>query len=320
MAVTRDGIITTVNPEAERVFGFKKEELLGYHIKSINGIESLWERITEATNSGKPIIRDEFEVLNKVGERIPIGCNITPIIGTDGNTTGCVVLFKDLSELRRLEEQLRHAERLSYLGKMASWVAHEIRNPLTSIDGFAQLLPDVRDEEKKLLYISEIRKGTERINRIIDDILTFARTRKIEFAKVNLRQLIEDITRDIRAKVLLSYDGDPIIRGDEDSIRRLFVNLITNSIEAMDQNGTIKINFYSKDNFVLTEIIDNGKGISERDLKNLFTPFFTTKPRGTGLGLAIVKKIIDDHNGKIEIRSEEGKGTTCLVYLPRYES
>ncbi|MEO0227855.1 MAG: ATP-binding protein [candidate division WOR-3 bacterium] len=318
IAVTASGIITTVNPEAERVFGFSREELLGYHIKSIDGIEPLWERIQGAINTGKSIIRDEVEVLSKSGDRIPIGCNITPIIGTDESATGCVVLFKDLSEIRKLEEQLRHAERLSYLGKMASWVAHEIRNPLTSIYGFAQLLPQANDDDKRKFYISEILRGTQRINRIIDDILTFARARKIEFEKIDLKELIEKIVQELKVPVLINCEDTPLIKGEEESIRRLFVNLINNSIEAMEQNGTIKVNFSTRDNFVLTEVIDNGKGIPEKDLKKLFTPFFTTKSRGTGLGLAIVKKIVDDHNGKIEIKSEVGKGTTCLVYLPRY--
>uniref|UniRef100_A0A7C4TI73 histidine kinase n=1 Tax=candidate division WOR-3 bacterium TaxID=2052148 RepID=A0A7C4TI73_UNCW3 len=320
IAVNIDGVIMTVNPEAERVFGYKKDELIDYHIKSIPGIEPLYEKIESSMKNGKAIIREEVEVLNRNQEKIPLGCNITPLINPGGDISGCVVLFRDLSEIRRLEEQLRHSERLSYLGKMASWVAHEIRNPLTSIDGFAQLLFDIKDEKKRESYISEIRQGVKRINNIIDDILTFARIKRLEFTKIDLKNLIENTIGNMKVKYQLNCYTEPLIKGEEEAIRRLFLNLINNSVEAMDENGMIVINIDAKNGWILTEVIDNGKGIPEKDLKNIFTPFFTTKPRGTGLGLAIVKKIIDDHNGKIEIRSELGKGTTCLVYLPKYNN
>ncbi len=316
MVVRKDGIITTVNPEAERVFGYKKEELVESNIKSIAGIEQLWLKIEKAMTEGKPIIRDEVEILNKGQERIPIGFNITLFETPEKGVSGCVLIFKDLSEIRRLEEKAKQNERLSYLGKMASWVAHEIRNPLTSIDGFAQLLISIDDKEKMKNYIEEIRKGAHRINHIIDDILTFARSKKMEFSRVDLKDLINGIIQTIKVKVIFEPDGESVVQGEEESLRRLFVNLITNSAEAMDENGLIKIIFENQDDFIITHVIDNGKGIDEKDLKNIFTPFYTTKPRGTGLGLAIVKKIVDDHKGKIEIQSKLGQGTKISVWLP----
>ena len=316
MVVKSDGLITTVNPEAERVFGYKKDELIGYSIKSLEGIEQLWNTMEQAMATGKPIIRDEVEVQNKDGERIPIGFNITLFETPEKDISGCVVIFKDLSEIRRLEEKVKQNERLSYLGKMASWVAHEIRNPLTSIDGFAQLLRNIEDRKRMDTYIDEIRKGAQRINHIVDDILTFARSRRMELKKVHLKGLIEDILQTIKVKAVIEGMEQPFVQGEEESIRRLFVNLITNAVEAMDENGLLKIDFKQTDNVILTEIIDNGKGIDEKDLKNLFIPFYTTKTRGTGLGLAIVKKIVDDHHGKIEIESKPGQGTKVKIYLP----
>ncbi|MGQ9818202.1 MAG: two-component system sensor histidine kinase NtrB, partial [bacterium] len=316
MVVKSDGLITTVNPEAERVFGYKKDELIGYSIKSLEGIEQLWNKLEQAMATGKPIIRDEVEVQNKDGEKIPIGFNITLFETPEKDISGCVVIFKDLSEIRRLEDKVKQNERLSYLGKMASWVAHEIRNPLTSIDGFAQLLINNQDRNRMNAYIDEIRKGAQRINHIVDDILTFARSRKMELKKVHLKGLIEDILQTIKVKAVIEGMEQPFVRAEEESIRRLFVNLITNAVEAMDENGLLNIDFKQTDNFILTQIIDNGKGIDEKDLKNLFIPFYTTKTRGTGLGLAIVKKIVDDHHGKIEIESKPGQGTKVKVYLP----
>ena len=233
--------------------------------------------------------------------------------------SGCVAIFRDLSEIRALEEKLKQTERLSYLGKMASWVAHEIRNPLTAIGGFAQLLETADDKEKIKLFSSEINKGTQRINNIIDDILAFARTkRNVAYANINLKKLIESITSSLTdIKISIGGDKPPTIKGEIDSIRRLYINLINNSIEAMDENGRLEINFTQDSDYYITEIIDNGRGISKQDMKKLFTPFYTTRQRGTGLGLSIVKKIIDEHQGKIEIESNKGKGTRVRVYLPK---
>ncbi len=120
-------------------------------------------------------------------------------------------------------------------------------------------------------------------------------------------------------RIFISGDVDTLIKGEEESLKSLFNNLISNSIDAMDKDPKITIKFYEEDQWLITELADNGKGMSDETVRKLFTPFFTTKSRGTGLGLAIVKKIVDDHGGKLEIESAEGKGTTCRVYLPAVE-
>jgi signal transduction histidine kinase len=129
---------------------------------------------------------------------------------------------------------------------------------------------------------------------------------------------MKEITENISGvRIFTKGEQDSHVTGEEESLKSLFSNIIHNSIDAMDKDPKIVIEFKKSKKWIVTELVDNGKGISEDDLKNLFTPFFTTKSRGTGLGLAIVKKIVDDHNGKLEIDSEEGKGTTCRVFLPK---
>ncbi|UCG92941.1 MAG: PAS domain S-box protein [candidate division WOR-3 bacterium] len=317
IAVRHDGLITTLNREAERVFGLKGDETLGCSIQEIAGLHALWQKMEQSIMSNTPVTRVEISIRNKHNEVIPIGLSISPITGPRDRFSGCVTIFKDLSELKALEEKLRHAERLSYLGKMASWVAHEIRNPLTSIDGFAQLLENTEEKEKIKLFSSEIQKGTKRITYIIDDILAFARTKRQEkkLTDINLKSLIESIVAEMNIDTQIASDNSPIVRGEIESIRRLFVNLIDNSIEAMNEKGKLRIRFSANKHYWITEIVDNGVGISKDNMKNLFTPFFTTKERGTGLGLAIVKKIVDEYKGKIKITSEVDKGTTCRVYL-----
>lgn len=319
IAVRNDGIVTTLNPEAERVFGFEKEEIVGYNIKNIRGLESLWQKMAQSINSGVSLKRDEVSIKNRDNKIIPVGFSISPITGSNDRFSGCVVIFKDLSEIKALSKKLKQAEKLSYLGKMASWVAHEIRNPLAVIDGFARLLSTTEKKNKRNLYCSEIYKATRRIDHIIEDILAFAKTKKKEpkLTEINLKSLVEYVVKDINIKSTIKDDTAAIVEGEMESIRRVFVNLITNSVEAMKKNGRLKINFSTNKKWVITEIIDNGVGISTEDMKNLFTPFFTTKQRGTGLGLSIVKKIVEEHKGKIEMESEEGKGTTVRVYLPK---
>jgi signal transduction histidine kinase len=139
----------------------------------------------------------------------------------------------------------------------------------------------------------------------------------VAYVDINLKSLIESITNNLaNIDVSIGSVKPPTIKGEIDTVRRLFINLINNSIEAMEENGRLEISFSQENNYCITEIIDNGKGISKQDMKKLFTPFHTTKQRGTGLGLSIVKKTVDEHNGKIEIRSKKGKGTRVRVYLP----
>ncbi len=319
IVVRTDSIFATINPEAERVFGYRKDELTGLAMKDMPGFAKLWSKMDRAMGDNKPLLRDEVTVTSKSGEEIPLGFNVTPMMGQEDTITACVVILKDLSEVRRLEGRLKHAERLTYLGKMSSWIAHEIRNPLTSIAGFAQLLMETRNKDKITRFTSEINKAAMRINHIIDDVLTFARARKVESTEVDLRVLIESIVADFKANIAIVREITPVpalIKGETESLRRVFVNLISNGIEALNDNGRVEIEFERSTGFLVTEIRDNGKGISKENLAKLFEPFFTTKPRGTGLGLAIVKKIVEEHDGKIEMQSEEGKGTTCRVYLP----
>ncbi len=321
IAVGNDGVITTINPEAARVLGSNQAELTGKNIKDTPGLEALWTKMQQVIDTNTPIERLQISIKDTSNNTLPIGLSASPMSSSNSNISGCVAILRDLSDIKALEEKLRHAERLSYLGKMASWVAHEIRNPLTAIDGFSQLLAKTRDQEKIQAFSVEIHRGTKRINHIIDDILTFARTRThIKAVDIDLRQLITQITENLgNVRIFINGDANTAIKGEEESLKSLFNNLIHNSIDAMDKDPVLTIKFYNTDQWLVTELTDNGKGISEENMKKLFTPFFTTKSRGTGLGLAIVKKIADDHGGRLEIESEEGKGTTCRVYLPSEE-
>ena len=319
IAVKDDGTITTVNPEAARVLGTAPASLVDKKIKDIHGLDTLWQKMKKAIDTDKPFERLQVSITNAEDKQVPVGLSVSPMASPGTKFKGCVAILRDLSEVKQLEEKLKHAERLSYLGKMASWVAHEIRNPLTAIDGFSQLLAHTSDKDKIKTFSTEIHKGTRRINHIIEDILTFARTKtQVKHGTVNLWTLLKEITENIGGvRIFMKGAENPMVNGEEESLKSLFLNIIHNSIDAMENDPKLAIEFRESSKWIITELVDNGKGISNEDLKNLFTPFFTTKSRGTGLGLAIVKKIVDDHSGKLEIESEEKKGTTCRVYLPK---
>jgi len=321
IAVSSDGTITTVNPEATRVLGINKQELLDTDIKTIKGLNALWTKMEQSIASNSTLKRGEVVIRDTTGNKIPIGLSISPVGNSDmeGKFSGCVTIFKDLSDIKALQERLKQAEKLSYLGKMASWVAHEIRNPLAAIDGFAQLIVATDKKEKIALYGAEIFKGSERINNIIEDILAFAKTKRKEpkLVDIDLKSMIDHIIVDINIKNTTKVEGTPVIKGELESIRRVFVNLINNSAEAMDKNGHLEILFSSNKKWLIIEISDNGCGIAKEQLQNVLTPFYTTKERGTGLGLAIVQKIIEEHNGKIDIKSKQGIGTSVRVFLPK---
>ncbi|MGB3339897.1 MAG: ATP-binding protein [bacterium] len=317
IAVSSDGMITTLNPEAARSLGIKGEDVIGMDIRKITGLGTIWQRMEQCIKNNTSIKRDELTVITSEKKNIPLGFSMSSISGTRDRFTGCVMIFKDLSGIRKLEHKLKRAERLSYLGKMASWVAHEIRNPLTAIDGFAQLLENTDEKEKINLFTSEIHKGTRRINYIIDDILAFARAkRKIAYVPINMKEMLESITKSIvDTEITIDSCRSPVIEGDIESTRRLFINLVNNSVEAMKDNGVLQIIITDDKKYITTQIVDNGEGISADDVKNIFEPFFTTKQRGTGLGLSIVKKIVDEHKGEIEIAGKQGVGTTVKVSL-----
>jgi two-component system sensor histidine kinase PilS (NtrC family) len=317
VAVKRDGFITTWNPEAVRALGLPKDKIEGYNIKDITELLPLWVKIESSIASGEPIGRDEIEIATSGGGIIPLGFSTSLIYGAETQVSGCVIIFKDLSQVRALEEKLKQAERLSYLGKMASWVAHEIRNPLTAITGFAQLLPIARDTKTLALYSTDIQKGADRVNHIIDDILSFARSKEIAFTAVDLRALAKEVASPLNTNIEVTGIGRSLVKGEYESLRRVFVNLMQNAVDALGKDGKITIDFNETGDQVITKITDNGKGIPDKEINRLFVPFFTTKDRGTGLGLAIVKKIIDEHKGTVEITSTAGIGTTCRIALQK---
>jgi signal transduction histidine kinase len=231
-----------------------------------------------------------------------------------------------VTELRNLRERVVHSERMAALGELAARVAHEIRNPLISIGGFARRL------EKKLSgdiqeYAKIIVNEVSRLENILKEILGFVKSSRVNKSNVNINDLLSGIVEFISPEmderhntVIREFSELPIIAViDPDRIKEAILNIFTNAAQATD-HGTIIVKTRLEDNEAVIELTDSGCGIKEEDLKNIFNPFFTTKPQGTGLGLAVTHKIIQEHNGKVKVESVWGGGTAFKIYLPVRET
>jgi len=225
-----------------------------------------------------------------------------------------------------VEEKLRRSEKLSTLGEMAAVLAHEIRNPLGSIRGTAEILRDnFKPGDPKHEFIEIQIKETERLNRVVEDFLHMARPQQTELASCTVQEeleiletLVSNDARQHQIKLVLQPPSSPvIIRADGDKLRQAFLNIIINALQATQSGGSVIISTkVYQTNLCEIRFRDTGSGIDTETQQKIFEPFFTTKPDGTGLGLAITKKIIESHGGSLLIESETGHGTTVIVRLP----
>jgi two-component system sensor histidine kinase HydH len=224
-----------------------------------------------------------------------------------------------------VEEQLRRAEKLSTLGEMAAVLAHEVRNPLGSIRGTAEILrDDYHPGDPKYEFIEIQIKETERLNRVVEEFLRMARPQPAEMRRCSLREELETIVtltandaREREVKLVLEpAAGDTLVSGDGEKLRQAFLNIVINALQATPHGGNVAITTRKADSMYEIRFRDSGAGIDAGALVRIFDPFFTTKPDGTGLGLSITKKIIEGHGGTLEVESELGRGTTAIVRLP----
>lgn len=234
-------------------------------------------------------------------------------------------LMEQTDILFQTEEQLRRADRLSALGELSAGMAHEIRNPLGSIKGAVEILKDdYTPDDAKYEFIGILLKETDRLNRIVQEFLGFSRPKQPEFRQADLNEAIESVltltTQEARkAGVKIDKKLDPDIGKrslDAGMLKQAFLNLVLNAIQAMPNGGVLTVESRLESDAIEVKIVDTGVGIPEGDRKKLFSPFFTTKKSGTGLGLAITYRIIENHRGRIDVASEQGKGTTFTVKLP----
>ena len=227
--------------------------------------------------------------------------------------------------LVQTEEQLRLADRLSALGKLSAGIAHEVRNPLASIKGTAEIISDkFKPGDKEYEFVKILIKEVNRLDTVVAEFLDFARPKPPELKSSNINYIIQSVLKLTEHEIAKSRinlntrfkEGLPSISVDPEQMKQVFLNLIINAVQAMPDGGTLKIDSHQNKSEIVCEFSDTGMGISKEQQKNLFTPFFTSKTTGTGLGLAIVHRILESHKGKIMFTTKENQGTTFTISLP----
>jgi len=339
VAIDRTGRITFFNPSAQVHTGVSERQTLGRHFEELfAGQENILYPIRTAVRDGRSISDHENIVLHRPSAPpLPVSVSVSPIYTDRGEHEGVVLILRDLSRVRELEDTVKQADRLSMLGTLAAGLAHEIKNPLGGIKGAAQLLAMELGQESPLKeYTAVMIREVERVNSIIEELMDLARPRPPQLGEVDLGQILGDIVlfqkeahRGKEIEFILSLDPSiPPLRGDENLLTRLFLNLIKNAAEAIERKGRVEVvtkvaSEYHLNKpgsrpvpFIVVEVRDSGRGMPEEELEKIFTPFYTTKNRGSGLGLATCQKIVSEHGGLLRMESIPNEGTTCLVSLP----
>jgi len=258
------------------------------------------------------------------GENIPVKINISPLLDHKGEASGQVLILQDMREIRKIEQQLELSRRLASLGRMAAGIAHEIRNPLGTLRGFAQYFgkiaePETDGQKYAELMVSEV----DRLNESISTLLQFARAPEPQCVELDANMLFEKVRDLLDAEcdaagitLVQSVEQKARLYADPDLLLQVLLNIIQNAIRVTDSGGEIRMNLSSQNTNSVLTITDSGHGMSDEVQKQIFDPFFSTRKEGTGLGLAISHQIVEQHHGRMEVTSTEGQGTTMKVILP----
>ena len=328
-----NGTVTTYNSAAEHFFEQPAEKILFHNFWSHFDDHVFGFSMREALSHRKALGRTYATVVKEGRENREIEVETTLLTKEGAGTgspidamQGLIVLFRDITEMRRLQQIEQRHDRLKELGEMAAMVAHEIRNPLGGIKGFASLLArDLKDNPDQLKMANYIISGTDTLNRLVTTILNYARPVKLRAENISLTQMVQSLKEhveadsgiDKRVKIkITSSEPDVTAPVDADLLKSAVLNLMVNAIQAMADGGelTLEINKTSE----IAEIVvkDTGCGIAPENIPKLYSPFFTTRVDGNGFGLAEVLKIVQAHGGKIDVTSEVGKGTSFSIKIP----
>ena len=313
-----DGRITLVNPSAEKLLERSEQELLG------EPIASLFQDALPPPASGT--CQDEIRFIAPSNFRKTFRVQVSELVLPERGVVGLVYTLDDLTQIRRLEREVRVQDRLAAVGRLSAAIAHEIRNPLTSIAGSAALLlemPGLSDEHRSLLQI--VTRESERLNSIITDFLAYSRNKKYDFTVIDLIPCLEDTLTLLENRMAAQNTGIRIARNysvkqastlaDGNRMKQVFWNFCENAVRAMPKGGTLTVRIEEIDGEWQFSFADTGPGMSPQMVEKVFEPFQSQFEGGTGLGLAIVYQIVQSHEGKVWVRSKQGQGCTFVLRL-----
>lgn len=326
--------ITYINQAGEKILGFSKEELIGKPF-SIFALREKPNMATSFLNSPEDLdTRKEGWMRKKDHTEFPVGFAINNHLNIRGEKIGKIFIFRDLTNVYKIQEEILRMDRLVSLGKLASGIAHELRNPLAGIKTTAQALSEeMPEDDSRREYLHRITKEIDRLNDLLKTFFSFAKPQNLNLVYCHIKDIINEIIpflikeiADKGIRFVENYHPQlPKIKVDKTQMHQVFLNLFLNAIQAMPDGGELKIEALpiisnpledSKHSFVKIIISDTGKGIPSHIIHKIFDPFFTTKPRGIGLGLSITYQIIKKHNGTIRVESQWEKGTSFIINLP----
>ena len=337
VAVTRDGRVAVMNDIAYRILGLKpRANDIGRHFSEVlRDAPDVLRMVGSAFDLSHLPNRAEMR-LKHTGK--VIGYTLSHVKDDAGRDVGATLFFKDLTRVEQLEERERLRDRLAALGEMAAAIAHEVKNPLAGIEVMAGILKRQLTESPDAQNIlADIIKEAKMANVIVQEVLAFVRPLRLQVEDVSVADVVRDAvtmaeSHSQKGKIEIRVDVPESLRpiqGDPHQLRQIFTNFVTNAFEAMNGAGTIEITAVAIEGeeesttaeqtpgpMVMLTITDTGPGIPPEVIDRIFSPFFTTKPQGSGLGLAIVRKIVDAHDGRIDVGQRPGGGTVFRVTLP----
>jgi PAS domain S-box-containing protein len=331
ITVNRKGSIIGHNRASERIFeGTLANTSLREMVRESEKLQNLLDR---CLNSGDVFTRVEFSVPIAHQHEKRIGINLSPITNEQGGIEGAICLLSDLTEIVDLQNQVKLKENFAALGEMSAGIAHEFKNSIATILGYAQLSDGETNVQVLQDYAKEIQKESRSMSTMVADFLNFAKPVNPSILDVDISELLDSVIADVRNsrpgnyEIIRKAQASAIVPCDPTLTRQMFLNLMLNAIEAVSENadggGRISVSMEhvtERDaSTVRVAIEDNGRGIPTHELTKIFYPFFTTKTHGTGLGLSLVQKIVMAHNGRIEAQNADPRGARFVVTLPLKE-
>jgi two-component system, NtrC family, sensor kinase len=325
MAVDLNGTVDAWNTRMEQLIGVTRADAVGRLFNELLPAELVQE--IEAQGDEEKVTGIYKQRLDYRGRAVVLNVSITPLVGKSGEKIGRLLLFDDVTQRERMEEQMSQTEKLTSLGLLAAGVAHEVNTPLAVISNYIQMLAkEMPEGDPRQSLIEKIVKQTFRASEIVNNLLNFSRTGPSELADIDVNRVVEETLSLVahplktgQIQVVKQLDGAlPRVRGSANKLQQVFLNLFLNARDAMPQGGMLEVRTVSHNGTVEIDVADTGNGIDREHIHKIFDPFFTTKPggRGTGLGLSVSYGIIREHAGKIDVRSTPGRGTSFHVEFP----
>lgn len=324
IAIDRQGDVTTMNPAAEVITGYQRHELVGQPYSMLFDNTQFYSPVLDTLEHGTEHVALEISFPGR-DRTIELSVTTSRIHNTHGEMIGALVIFSDLTARKETQRRMAQAERLATLGELMAGVAHEVRNPLTAIRGYVQILRQQTSDLIHQEYLSVVLKEIDSINKVIQQLLEFSRPRHSQWQQVSLNALVEETlvlvqTAGVQARVdfISELDNElSPINADRELLKQVLLNILINAVQAISARGKIRIRTWQySDSQQAISIEDNGCGIDLSLQKKIFDPFFTTKASGTGLGLALSQRIINAHQGDIRVASLPGYGATFTLILP----